>query len=335
MNVKKLAIIGAVALVVIGCVVAAGCTSTSTTTTTTSGTTDSFVGVWIGSGTTSGGQATFFAIINEDGSLTEIHLYDSGETIHEKGTWKKNADGTYTLTGDGSDKYGEKSVIYTLQSNGKTIKSSSGIEFTRVDPIIGIWYNKGTDYINGKPAKFSTVFLPDGTGYNLVTYDDNSTKVIHIKWTRNSDGSYTRTDANSFSDTFTLDKNSEKLTSSKYKELIKEKMFIDIFSDYSMLGPWYDEKNNYLTFFNADGTGTTYKGKEQAENNVIFTWELKEPGKYVLHVKSGTASGGQDISGQDRIWTYDRVNDTFTAQDGTVCIRPKEAVGDFIITRFT
>jgi len=51
MNVKKLAIIGAIALVVIGCVVAAGCTSTTTNTSTVNPTgttvaTNGVVGTW-------------------------------------------------------------------------------------------------------------------------------------------------------------------------------------------------------------------------------------------------------------------------------------------------
>jgi len=114
---KKLLIIGAIALVVVGCVLAAGCTSTTTNTSTTT-TEDFIVGTW----TTNDG--TFTYVITNDFKGAE---YTSLGTKVTDFTWNKTTDGKYELI-DGT---GAK-VIMTVDKNKGIMTDANGNVATKV-----------------------------------------------------------------------------------------------------------------------------------------------------------------------------------------------------------
>jgi len=307
--------------VVIGCVLAAGCTSSQQTLSTD----DKILGAWthptdqddVVVVMMTGGKGYIIGLAKEPG--TRLLRYSPL-------TWTKNSNGTITHVIEGIS----EPVILTYDAAKDQFTDNLGYTSTRMDPVTGIWFSEGKDSVIGKNAKKSYTVKNDGTGILDLSYDDNTTKSVLFNWEKNADGSYTIAFAgNGNTVTWTLDKTKNTVTTSSGKQHTRK--FADSYYYLSVLGPWYDEENNYLTFFNADGTGTTYKGKEQAKDNVIFTWTIPEFGKFKLHIQSGTTPEGLDITGQDRIWIYDRVNDTFTAQNGSVCVRPIDAVGDFTL----
>jgi len=110
---KKLLIIGAIALVIVGCVLAAGCTSTTTTTTTTE---DFVVGTWtMDDGTTVVITNDFKGVQTVDGKVTYF-------------TWKKDADGKYEFikNDDGTI------TIVTLDKNKGILTNPAGAVLTKV-----------------------------------------------------------------------------------------------------------------------------------------------------------------------------------------------------------
>jgi len=112
---KKLLIIGAIALVVFGCVLAAGCTSTTTNTSTTT-TEDFAVGTW------STDDGTAAVILTND--FKGIYIDGDKETNI---TWKKSADGTYTfIREDGT----QENV--TINRNKGTLTNTAGAVLTKV-----------------------------------------------------------------------------------------------------------------------------------------------------------------------------------------------------------
>jgi len=110
---KKLLIIGAIALVVVGCVLAAGCTSNTSTTTSTE---DFAIGTW----TTNNGATTVVFTNDFKGVITY------GDTKHTF-TWNKTTDGKYQLVDD----TGTKATL-TIDKNKGTITDTDGNVLTKV-----------------------------------------------------------------------------------------------------------------------------------------------------------------------------------------------------------
>jgi len=103
---KKLLIIGAIALVVIGCVLAAGCTSNTSTTTTTE---DFAVGTW----TLPNGTTVVF------GNDFKGIMMTGDKTFNF--TWKKTADGKYQV-----DREDGAQVLWTLDNVKGTMTNADG-----------------------------------------------------------------------------------------------------------------------------------------------------------------------------------------------------------------
>jgi len=109
---KKLLIIGAIALVVFGCVLAAGCTSTTNTTG------DFAVGTWI-----SDDGRTAIVLTND------FHgVYIDGDDLTDTDiVCKKTAEGKYNfILGDGTE------VIWTLDKNKGILTNDAGTVLTKV-----------------------------------------------------------------------------------------------------------------------------------------------------------------------------------------------------------
>jgi len=121
---KKFLIIGAVALVVFGCVLAAGCTSNTSTTT---GTEDFAVGAW------STDDGTAAVVLTND--FKGVYIDGDKETSI---TWKKNADGTYTfIREDGTQ---EK---VTIDKNKGILTYAAGAVLSKVlDGTSGILFDE-------------------------------------------------------------------------------------------------------------------------------------------------------------------------------------------------
>jgi len=123
---KKFLIIGAIGLIVVGCVLAAGCTSTTTNTSTT--TTEEFaVGTW------STDDGTAAVVLTND--FKGVYI-DGDKEINI--TWKKNADGTYTfIREDGSLEN------VTIDKNKGILTYASGAVLSKVlDGTSGILFDE-------------------------------------------------------------------------------------------------------------------------------------------------------------------------------------------------
>jgi len=229
MNVKKLAIIGAISLVIIGCVIAAGCTSTTTSTST-------------------------------DHSL---------------------------------------------------------------DSIAGIWYSEyiGSD---GNTVKQTDIVKKDGSVHFLLTYDDGTVSAGDYMVMKKADGTYV---ANLFGQSYTWNLNAAKdtitSTSGRSKKLMRNTNALNI------VGVWVNEEKNYLTSFNADGTGTNYKGKGNTPSK--FTWTSTEPGKINIHYVSGIDSNGKSNAGKEYTWTYDSTNKNISTSTGVKLVTPTVSKEGFTI----
>jgi len=324
MNVKKLAIIGAIALVVIGCVLAAGCTSNTTTQQTSSD--DKIVGNWTfpyddGNGVT----GTAIDVIKKDGTGFHVIITEDGKRLqgYYPFTWKNNNDGTFSLTFKDSNSVTK--MTYDASTDTYVDKEGFNVIHKRLDPITGIWFVDGKD-TNGKPEKVTHLLKPDGTGFMIILHEDGSTNVKETTWTKNADGTYAIVISDGGKLVWTLDSAKEKITSSTGNILTKK--FADSFYYLSILGPWYNPENKNLVTFNADGTGILNKGNEF----VNFTWTIPEFGKFKLTYLDG------DNKGKESIWTYDREKDTFTTGNlvkNVVLVRPTENVNGLTITKFT
>ncbi|HJJ31844.1 MAG TPA: hypothetical protein O0X97_06320, partial [Methanocorpusculum sp.] len=323
MNFKHLALLGAIALVVFGCVVAAGCTSTEQTP--ESNPLSSVVGAW---------YCPEFIGSNED-AVTAV------QTIKADGTgyWMQLADGTpniqlvraYSSEFTAPDRNG---AFDKLSSTGLTHKmvydaaKDTLVEdernvYTRLDPLVGIWY--GISSIN-KDNKTATQFKPDGTGVLIVSNADRGTaKVLTLTWKKNADGTYAVIYSDGKERTFTVDPSG--LTASLNSGTVTTKAFTDTSYLMSVTGAWYNKDKDISAVFNADGTGFLVN-----KNGIApFTWNMKEIGIFELTFSDGTGLDGSSLKGKTFEWSYDRENDVFTSSYGTKYIHPAETVEGKII----
>ncbi|HJJ39439.1 MAG TPA: hypothetical protein O0X42_04800 [Methanocorpusculum sp.] len=320
MNFKHLALLGAIALVVLGCVLAAGCTSTEQTP--ADNPLSSVVGVWYCTepADSNGNPITAIQTIKADGTGCWMQLADDNPGIQlikaktsvftvpdKNGVFeKKSSDGnTYKMVYDST-----KDIIRD--------EKDEKITYTRLDPLVGIWYGAAE---NGKSRKTTTLFKPDGTGVLMISNQDNGTAdLFTLTWKKNADGTY----AVKFSDgeerTYTVDASG--LNAATSSGMVRTKAFTDSTFLMSVTGAWYNEERNALAAFNADGTGFL-----NYVNGILpFTWRLKDIGTFEVSYTGGNWDDGSSAKGKVTEWTYDRENDVFTSSYGIKYIRPAETV---------
>lgn len=154
MQIRKLAVLCAIALVAIGCVAAAGCTSTPA-----SQTMDPITGVWFSDYLdVNGNHLRSSLVIGADGTGVCYDVYDDSTVAIVDFIWTTSDDGTYAIV------YEEGSTrVFTLNEAKDTITSSGGAVAKRVSSladqrasIVGPWCNEKT--------KTVTIFNADGTG---------------------------------------------------------------------------------------------------------------------------------------------------------------------------
>jgi len=322
MNVKKLAIIGVIALVVVGCVLAAGCTSNTTTQQTTSD--DKIVGNWTfpydnGEGVTGIG----IEVIKKDGTGFNIVTTEDGKRIqrYTPCTWKKNADSTYTFTFTNVNNVVK--MTYDVATDTYVDKEYHNVIHKRLDPITGIWFVDGSDEI-GK-SKLTVVTKNDGTGYQVATYSDGTTRLSDLTWTKNADGTYSFIFSHYPSQTRTWTLNAAKDTITTSFGNIYQKKFADSSYYLSYLGPWYNPETRSMFTINGDGTGSLKSG----DGILNFTWTIPEFGKFKLTYLDG------DYKGKESIWTYDREKDVFNTATNYTLVHPNTSIDGLTITKFT
>jgi len=299
---KKIMLISAVALVVLGCVIAAGCTSTQST--------EKIVGAWIAPYDNGNGMVgkdvevfnadgTGYYIIYEDAGFT--HLLKNGQL-----TWKKNDNGTYERTSNES----VQTVIHNAETDTYTdFKYPSAVK-TRMDPVTGIWAGAGTAP-SGKPSINTHVLLNDGTGYHFHTLGDGTITAGKNTWTRNSDGTYVLKFSDSVESTWKLNAAGNEITSSSGNSF--KKYFADSYYYSPYLGKWVGTNSNNTRFFYGDGTGFRINGTTGDISR--FTWTIPETGKLTCHLLSGNSSTtGESLAGTDKVFIYNRETDSITSE---------------------
>ena len=264
-------------------------------------------------------EPVFFVLANSDGNrLLDHYTY----------TWTVNADGTCMLTVPRLN----ATFPLTYDAARDAMTDQNNVVHYRLDPLTGIWAASGDGAIPGLKSTMSAIFKADGSGYIGFVNDDNTLQVMESTWRKNADGTYAISYADEFTETFTMSPDKKSIVSDSSNSKI-EKKFMNSYYYLSVLGPWYSEENQGIVVFSADGTGRAFT--LDGGLSAAFTWTIPEFGKFCLHIESGKTYGGEDVAGTDRIWTYDRENNTFTTPDGSVFIRPSQAVGKLTFTTFT
>ncbi|HJJ31825.1 MAG TPA: hypothetical protein O0X97_06225, partial [Methanocorpusculum sp.] len=319
MNFKHLALLGAAALVVFGCVLAAGCTSTEQTQAVTP--LSSAAGEWYCPECTDGNGNTVTAIqtIKADGTGYWMQLADDKrgfriERIYTSEFTAPDQNGAF-------DKVSSTGMTHKMVYDAAkdTITQDGKNVYTRLDPLAGIWY--GASVIDND-GKTTTLFKPDGTGGLIVSNADKGTaEVLTLTWKKNADGTYAVKYSNGIERTYTVDDSG--LTASLNTGSMRTKAFTDSTYLMSVTGAWYNKDNDRSAVFNADGTGFLVSKSGIAP----FTWRLKEIGKFEITYTGGTWDDGTIAKGKVTEWTYDRENDVFTStSDGSNYIHPAETV---------
>jgi len=330
MNLKKLAIVGVIALVVVGCVIAAGCTS-NTTQQNASDDLKEVAGAWVGNCTYNGVEYLAIQQINPDSTGSWV-IYNELYGFEVYPSTFSNFDGKGHF-----DKKSSDGITYKMTYSNGSLKESGGdlsneIVYTRLDPILGIWFNEMP--IDGVNTKFTRVFKNDGTGFLIALGDDGSVKVSEFTWKKNDDGTYTTESTFGTVTKVTMDKEKKSLAFvGDGISFTQERKFGDSILNRYMpnLGTWYNEESKYLTLFNADGTTVSFQDKKKVAEG---TWKEKDVGTYVVTAK-GVSTTGDDLSGKERIWTYNGKDNSLTSENGSVFVRPLKSVGTLVFDEIT
>jgi len=288
MNVKKLAIIGAIALVVVGCVIAAGCTSSTTQQTQTSGTTSNipWIGMWgtlykYGDGTS--GYATI--LIKEDGTAIwtgyDVNLNEKKTKIYEE-TWKQTGENKITLTNPSTG----KSYNYEYISGNDTLsETNDGIVnvYNRLEPILGTWGTRCIDYYSGCEI---TTFLPDGTGKDRMIYLNEKYEDRTFTWTKTGFNTYKLTFSNGDVWQAKFINDEEELE----WELItlKDPILGTRTSNYEEDGKQIVDVTTFKDDFTGFSVGNHPDAKDIKKITKNFTWKKNGPDTYILDCDDGT-----------------------------------------------
>jgi len=312
MNSKKLAIIGAVVLVIIGSVIAAGCTTTQTTNTGTavssSNLTNQIAGAWQTQYLDGGVKFYGVMLINTDGTA---HWYSHRKTLDLPDslvfneTWEKIGDhkfGIKNLNTGTTYQYEYNPVTDTIQ---EISDDPVGI-FSRIDPIVGIWAGpaKSTDGIA------TSVILTTGGGFSFGVYNDGTVDITGLTWKKNEDGTYAIAYNNGDTRTYTLSQDKKTLTTDDGRT--KKRYFDETPSIAGVIGAWYNKDKNEAILLNGNGTGV-FKGKDSISK---FNWKMNDIGKFTF-----TTTDGKEYQ-----ITFDFATNTFTNSDGIKFIRPTETM---------
>ena len=177
---KKSIAIAAAAVILFGCIFAAGCTTTS----------DQITGTWYSSGYFDDKYTMTIDTINADGTGTEVTADISEKKYESTFTWKNTGNGTYILTYDdqSTDTLTFNAEYDTFISenfaNAITWRLTSTQE--SVDKAVAYfteatWSAEGLFY--GYEATALVSPKADGTGLAVFSYEDGEVEECPFTWT--------------------------------------------------------------------------------------------------------------------------------------------------------
>jgi len=314
---KKM-VIGIIIMIVIGCVFAAGCTSSTSSTYNSD---NKIIGTWTDNKTEydSDIQQTF---LFRPGGLGVEYQQSNGEYILTKiFSWKKfeNSDG---VRYDVSYNNGEGTNSFTYNSRHDTLTSSLGGTFSRIqdavlDSIVGTWVL--SSIYMGEPLTLYMVFKWDNTGLDVERLMGGDTLTYPFTWKKEGDLykiEYNDGDKGTIvldveNSTITYTDDAGKLETTIYKDLDSTGMN-------PIIGTWVGSNDlgetplSYVIRYKADKTGSEFDIEPSGNKmKYIFYWEEEEGNKYTVKFNDG------DVYKV----TYDPEKDTITYEDGSVMTR--------------
>lgn len=157
MELRKLALLGAVMLLILGCAAAAGCTSVQENQ--GNQTKDPITRIWFSDYTDeNGNHAKATLLVKDDGTGVCYDVFDDGTVSQTSLTWEQTDEGIYSIKAMNGE-----SRIYTMNAAKDAITSSINALIIKMPALtddtalmLGPWYNEKT--------KTVTVFNADGTG---------------------------------------------------------------------------------------------------------------------------------------------------------------------------
>jgi len=287
MNFKKLAIIGVIALVVFGCVLAAGCTSSTTQQTQTSDNTSNnqWIGMWgsqykYGDGTS--GYATI--LIKEDGTAIwtgyEVDTNDRTIKVYEE-TWKKTGENKISLTNLSTG----KSYNYEYDAaKGTLTETTEGIVnvYNRIEPILGTWGTLCKDFYIGNEI---TTFLEDGTGKDLMLYITKETDERTFTWTKIGLNTYKLTYNNGDVWQVKIIDDEKEL---EWKLItLKDQILGTRTSNYEQDGKKIIDQTTFKDDFTGISVGNYADVADNEKITTKFTWKKIGPNTYLLSYENG------------------------------------------------
>lgn len=322
MNAKKLVLFGAIALVVFGCVIAAGCTSQETG---ADAPTEPIVGQWTTDYLQDGTAVDAVLTLRADGEGYWMLL---GEelgiriTYLTEETWKKTGENTYLISSGNGNSY--ETVYDPVKDTITTSGSRNGpTTYTRLDPIVGIWSGVSSAATGNGDA--TTIIRKDGTGVLAIAdADTGAVEISSLSWTKNADGTYDVLSSNGIRRTYAVDAAGKTLTTEDGRTKTKE--FLDSSFLVSVTGLWYNKDKERAMVFNADGTG--YRNDRMGVSP--FTWKMGEAGKFTVAYVDGTDEDGSSLKGKTAGWTYDRENDAIIPPSGMKYTHPTGSIEGMI-----
>jgi len=230
-------------------------------------------------------------------------------------SWVKKDDTTYELTSNTGEKYIGKYDLKNDTLSGK-------YNFTRMNPIVGIWTSIGTQ--PRSHFKATDIIRPDGTGKEIVSYPDGSVVINNITWKNTGDNAYEIRYNDGSIETFTLNK--EKNSRVLNQVITKRKVFDNSSYYYAINGPWYNSEKQWAIVLNGDGSGYI----KTPSVSYPLGWKLENNTTIKTEYLSGLDLDGHTLVGKTYTWTYDLDNNTITNSIGDVFIHPTENVPKLI-----
>jgi len=317
---NKIETIGIVALVIFGCILTAGCTSSTSSFSVSE---DKIIGTWTDTNSEYGNNIQHTYVFRPGGMGVDYQISNNEYMLTKLFTWQRfvsdegvNFDISY-IDGD--------TCSFTYNSRNDTLTSSHGgnlyrIEDAILDPIVGTWVS--SDKYLGETTTMYMIFKWDNTGLDVERLINGNTQTFPFIW-KNEGDVYKIEYKDGDMGTIVLDVENDIITYSLdaginptnyiYKNL-------DSTGLNQIIGTWAGTNKlngiatSYIMIFDADKTGLEYEIKPNG--NMIkydFYWDEDEENNYIIKY----------IDGNKSKFTYNSEKDTLINEDGIVLKRKK------------